>query len=217
MAYLGNSTNLSDALDNHAYETRELKRGEIYYVDLKDVDYVSSHTQGKSRPGLIIQNDIGNIHGDTVIIALLTTKRKKDYPFQYTFILNGRESTIMFEQIMTVDQFRLQNKCGELTYKQMQEADKALMYSLQLNKMSIDNIVDFNILSIVTRKTVSHQETYFEIEIEYEYNQKQAIHISLDKLQKFDSKINKDMEFSEIKKKLNNIQGLHWLVANNQI
>ena len=202
MAYLGNSTNLSDALDNHAYETREIKRGEIYYVDLEDIDYTSSHAQGKSRPGLVIQNDIGNVHGDTVIIALLT---------------NGRESTIMFEQIMTVDQFRLQNKCGELTYKQMQEADKALMYSLQLNKMSIDNIVDFNILSIVTRKTVSHQETYFEIEIEYEYNQKQAIHISLDKLQKFDSKINKDMEFSEIKKKLNNIQGLHWLVANNQI
>ena len=49
MAYLSNTTNLSDALDNHEYDTREIKRGEIYYVDLKDVDYVSSHTQGKSR------------------------------------------------------------------------------------------------------------------------------------------------------------------------
>ena len=46
MAILGQTTDLSDALD-HTYETREIKRGEIYYTDLKDIEDTNSHISGK--------------------------------------------------------------------------------------------------------------------------------------------------------------------------
>lgn len=216
MGTLGYTSNLSDAID-HTYDTREIKRGEIYYVDLEDINYTSSHVAGKSRPCLIISNNIGNMRSDVVTVALITTAEKRDYKFQYKFVLNARPSTIMFEQLLSVDQFRIKDKIGELTYEQMKYAETALMFQLQLNKLSLENIVNFDIVSLTTRRTRTEEQTYFEAQIEYEGNRFQTINISLDKLQKFDSKINKDMEFTEIKKKLDCCSGLHWLVTNNEI
>jgi len=46
-----------------------MKRGEIYRADL---DPVIGSEQGGIRPVLIIQNDIGNLHSPTVIVAAIT-------------------------------------------------------------------------------------------------------------------------------------------------
>ena len=48
-----------------------IRRGDIYYADLRPV--VGSE-QGGVRPVLIIQNDVGNKHSPTVIIAAITSK-----------------------------------------------------------------------------------------------------------------------------------------------
>lgn len=53
---------------------RVLKHGEVYYVDLSMV--VGSEQSG-CRPCVILQNDIGNSHSETTIIAPMTTKTKK--------------------------------------------------------------------------------------------------------------------------------------------
>ena len=51
-----------------------MKRGDIYYADLRPV--VGSE-QGGVRPVLIIQNDVGNRHSPTVICAAITSKMNK--------------------------------------------------------------------------------------------------------------------------------------------
>ena len=51
-----------------------IKRGDIYYADLSPA--VGSE-QGGIRPVLIVQNNVGNYHSPTVIIAVLTSKTKK--------------------------------------------------------------------------------------------------------------------------------------------
>ena len=51
-----------------------IKRGDIYYADLRPV--VGSE-QGGIRPVLIIQNDIGNKHSPTVICAAITSRMNK--------------------------------------------------------------------------------------------------------------------------------------------
>ena len=216
MATIGNSTNLSDALDS-IYDTREIKRGEIYYLDLDGINYSSRFVQQKTRPALIIQNDIGNQRSGTVIVALLTTSVKKPYPFQYQFVLNGRDSVIMCEQIMTVDRDHLLEKTGELTYQQMRELELKLMYSLQLNRLTLENIIDFDVISVITKKTKRGTETYFEIQINFEGFVHQTINITLENLQKFNSAITNDIDFDELKKMLDNCKGLHWLVKNNEI
>ena len=45
-----------------------IRRGDIYYADLRPV--VGSE-QGGVRPVLIIQNDVGNRHSPTVIVAAI--------------------------------------------------------------------------------------------------------------------------------------------------
>jgi mRNA interferase MazF len=49
------------------------RRGEIYWVNLEPT--IGSETQ-KTRPGLIISNDIGNEMSNMVIIAPITSKIK---------------------------------------------------------------------------------------------------------------------------------------------
>ena len=50
----------------------EVHRGEVFYADLSPV--VGSE-QGGVRPVLIIQNDIGNRQGPTVIAAAITSRQ----------------------------------------------------------------------------------------------------------------------------------------------
>ena len=51
-----------------------IRRGDIYYADLRPV--VGSE-QGGIRPVLVIQNDTGNRHSPTVIVAAITSKMTK--------------------------------------------------------------------------------------------------------------------------------------------
>ena len=48
-------------------------RGDIFYADLEPV---RGSEQGGVRPVLIIQNDIGNRHSPTVIVAAITSRIK---------------------------------------------------------------------------------------------------------------------------------------------
>ena len=55
-------------------ETMIVKRGDIYYADLRPV--IGSE-QGGVRPVLIIQNDMGNRYSPTVICAAITSQMHK--------------------------------------------------------------------------------------------------------------------------------------------
>ena len=51
-----------------------IKRGEVYVADLSGS--IGSEQTG-TRPVVIVQNDIGNQHSPTVIVACITTKAMK--------------------------------------------------------------------------------------------------------------------------------------------
>lgn len=112
-----------------------MKRGQVYYADLKPT--VGSE-QGGIRPCLIIQNDAGNCHSPTVIIATMTTQKKTDLPTHvavseedYCLDIN---TTILLEQLRTIDKSRIENFVGKLSDGTMQRVDEALCISLALNK-----------------------------------------------------------------------------------
>ena len=56
---------------------KNVKRGDIYYADLSPV---VGCEQGGIRPVIIIQNDTGNKHCPTVIVAAITSQIKKPLP-----------------------------------------------------------------------------------------------------------------------------------------
>ena len=51
-----------------------MRRGDVFYADLRPV--VGSE-QGGIRPVLIVQNDVGNKHSPTIIVAAITSKMNK--------------------------------------------------------------------------------------------------------------------------------------------
>ena len=111
-----------------------VKRGDIFFADLSPV--VGSE-QGGVRPVLIIQNDVGNKHSPTVIVAAITTKTagKRKPPTHYEI---GAEhglkapSLVLLEQIRTIDKHRLENRIGRLSPKQIKELNHALAVSVGL-------------------------------------------------------------------------------------
>lgn len=112
-----------------------MKRGQVYYADLNPV---TGSEQGGIRPCLIIQNDMGNTHSPTLVIATMTTQSKANIP---THVAVSQEdycldinTTILLEQLRTIDKSRLQDFVGRLSDSTMQKVDEALHISLALNK-----------------------------------------------------------------------------------
>ena len=109
-----------------------VKRGEIWYADLAPV--IGSE-QGGLRPVLIIQNDIGNLHSPTTIVAPITSHLgKKPLPTHVFLEKNNggltANSIALFEQIKCIDKQRLRCKMGELSPEIMAIVDKAIKISL---------------------------------------------------------------------------------------
>lgn len=112
-----------------------MKRGQVYYADLNPV---MGSEQGGIRPCLIIQNDMGNTYSPTVIVAMMTTQKKNDLPTHiavstedYCLDIN---TTILLEQLRTIDKSRISSFVGRLSDSTMQKVDEALHISLALNK-----------------------------------------------------------------------------------
>ncbi|WP_411842608.1 type II toxin-antitoxin system PemK/MazF family toxin [Salinicoccus sp. HZC-1] len=111
-----------------------MKRGEVYLADLSPVQ---GSEQGGKRPVVIIQNNIGNYHSPTVIVAAITGRiNKAKIPTHVeiskdTYNLD-KDSVILLEQIRTVDKNRLREKLTYLNDDKMKEVDKALKISLEL-------------------------------------------------------------------------------------
>lgn len=84
---------------------KEIKRGEIYSADF-GVGFGSE--QGGVRPVLILQNNTGNKHSPTTIVAAITgRKTKAALPTHVAIITSGlkTESTVLLEQIRTIDKW----------------------------------------------------------------------------------------------------------------
>lgn len=111
------------------------RRGDIYYADLNPV---CGSEQGGKRPVVVIQNDMGNTHAPTLIVATITTKAdKRKFPTHYLVKENAafaEPSTIMLEQLRTIDKNRVLGYLGKIPPKEMLNVDKALMLSLALQQ-----------------------------------------------------------------------------------
>lgn len=111
-----------------------VRRGDIFWADLEPV---KGSEQGKTRPVLIIQNDVGNENSPVTIVACITTNlSKKDYPTNVFITAKetglSSDSVVLLNQIRTLDKTRLQRKIGSVPQYRMIEVGEALKVSLNL-------------------------------------------------------------------------------------
>ena len=112
---------------------QRFRRGEIWTVDLEPV--VGSE-QGKARPALIIQNDIGNQYSPVLIVAAITSGERARYDVEVEVRAPEgglhHNSLVLLNQIRIVDKRRVGKFWGHLSARTMQRVDEAIKISLGL-------------------------------------------------------------------------------------
>ena len=107
------------------------RRGDIcWFNDPVPVSPGTFITHGR-HPALVVSDDGGNINGDTVIIAPLTSNvAKRIYPGQFDIDFAGRPSRVRCDQIRVVDKSTLEKPVARLAPAVFPQMDKALMEAL---------------------------------------------------------------------------------------
>lgn len=93
------------------------RRGDIYYVDLNPV---CGSEQGGLRPVVVIQNNSGNRHAPTLIVAMVTTKTTKKPRLPTHYLIKNNDaftepSIVLLEQLRTIDKKRVKAYLGKTT------------------------------------------------------------------------------------------------------
>lgn len=112
----------------------EVRRGDLFFANLNPV--IGSE-QGGTRPVLVLQNDVGNKHSPTTIVAAVTSRIKKaklpthiELPKSLSKL--DRHSVILLEQLRTIDRRRLKERIAHIDQETMARVGKALEISLGL-------------------------------------------------------------------------------------
>lgn len=104
-----------------------MRRGEIFLVDLDPV--IGSET-GKTRPALVLQNELANRSSPTVTVIPISSRVDRVYPFQVKIATGEgglpQASKALCEQIRTVSRHRLGQRLGELPPERLREIREAL-------------------------------------------------------------------------------------------
>lgn len=112
----------------------KIKRGQIYLADLGE-GYGSE--QGGIRPVLVVQNNKGNKHSPTILVACITSKAHSKHYLPTHYVIPKHvglkyDSMVMMEQIKVIDESRIIKYIGRLSDKFMKVLDKRLMISFGL-------------------------------------------------------------------------------------
>jgi len=110
------------------------RRGDIFLVNF---DPTIGHEIKKTRPALVLQNDISNRYSPITIVAAITSKfETPSYPTEV--IIQPEESglrqvsAVVLNQIQSVDRRRLIKRLGKLQPETMRRVDQAIQISLGL-------------------------------------------------------------------------------------
>jgi mRNA interferase MazF len=110
------------------------RRGEVYLVNFDPV--IGSEIR-KTRPALILQNDVGNRYSPLTIVSAITSQYEEPlYPTEV--LLKAREggmrkdSVVLLNQIRSVDRRRLVRRMGAVSPETMRRVDRALQISVGL-------------------------------------------------------------------------------------
>jgi len=110
------------------------RRGDVYLVAF---DPTLGAEIKKTRPALVLQNDIANRHSSITVVAAITSQFEGHlYPTQ---VLVSKpegglrtDSVVLLNQIRSVDKRRLVRRLGTLKASTMRAVDRALEISLGL-------------------------------------------------------------------------------------
>lgn len=112
----------------------DIRRGDVVIVRL---DPAEGHELEKTRPAVVVQNDVGNEHSSTTIVAP-ATGTYRGFPFEVLVDASDspfeKDSSIRLDQIRVVSkERRIHSVVGTIDDEPMVDVDEALRLSLGLD------------------------------------------------------------------------------------
>ncbi|MFC7082135.1 type II toxin-antitoxin system PemK/MazF family toxin [Halorussus caseinilyticus] len=109
-------------------------RGDVVVVRL---DPAEGSEMKKTRPAVVVQNDVGNRNANTTIVAPATGTHR-GYPFEVLVEADSspleKDSSVRLDQVRVVSvETRIHSVAGRLDDQTMAEIDEALKLSLGLD------------------------------------------------------------------------------------
>ncbi len=105
------------------------RRGEIWWINF---DPSIGGEIKKTRPAVIVSNDIANNALNRVQVIPLTSVIKNIYPAECLITLQGKQSKAMADQLATISKLRLSTKVGAVTAQEMDEVGRVIRLQLGL-------------------------------------------------------------------------------------
>lgn len=126
---------------------QKFKRGDVWWVSLPSEQgdgIVGSSVERKSRPYLIVSNDIGNKNSPIVTAVPITTRNSDDYPMHVYFRNEeqSRNQVILCEQLTTLSVKLFDKHQSYFMYsldtELMNKVDRALAFQLGLSVKPVE-------------------------------------------------------------------------------
>jgi mRNA interferase MazF len=105
-------------------------RGEVYWVTF---DPTVGGEVNKTRPAIILSNNLANRVLNRVIMVPLTTNVERELPGEALVEINGKRHKALGSQIRTVSKMRVGRLFGELSAVDLDKVERAVLFQLGIN------------------------------------------------------------------------------------
>ena len=102
-------------------------RGEVWWVDF---DPAVGGEIRKTRPAVIVSNDVANAALNRLQVIPLSSNAGRLYPSEAVVMIDGKPSKAMADQITTAAKERLKGRLGQLSRNDMLAIEKVLKIQL---------------------------------------------------------------------------------------